>query len=165
MDKIKEQANVVSQLVFSNETGDIYKKTLTRSWDIIRETGLLFWLVICLTFVGGEWFYRNSVQLGRNARTWYTNLSEKGVATDEAQSMGTTGQALLDTVQSGTTYLLSQARKQLGIKEPEPMSTPTTSVASASMPPIVEPPQSTVHPTHPAEITPATDSTDLDETL
>ncbi|PSR17689.1 hypothetical protein C8255_11385, partial [filamentous cyanobacterium CCP3] len=65
MDKIKEQANVVSQLLFSAETSDIYKKTLTRTWDILREVGILLWLVICLTFVGGEWFYRTAVGLGQ----------------------------------------------------------------------------------------------------
>ena len=77
MDKIKEQATIVSQLLFSGDTGEIYTKTLTRTWDILREIGLLLWLVICLTFVGGEWFYRTAVGLGRSARTWYIGLSEK----------------------------------------------------------------------------------------
>ncbi|PSN11143.1 hypothetical protein C7293_25390 [filamentous cyanobacterium CCT1] len=121
MDKIKEQANVVSQLLFSAETSDIYKKTLSRTWDILREVGLLLWLVICLTFVGGEWFYRTAVGLGRSTRAWYTNLSEKDPAAD-AQPITSTGQALLDTVQSGTSYLLAQARQQLGIPQPEPLA-------------------------------------------
>ena len=119
MDKIKQQANTVSQLVFSAETGETYKKTLSLTWDILRETGILIWLVICLTFVGGEWFYRNSVKLGRHTRLWYNSLGEKTEAS-EAEAAASTGEALLASVQSGTSYLLSRARQQLGIPEPEP---------------------------------------------
>ncbi|NMF85356.1 hypothetical protein [Nodosilinea sp. P-1105] len=122
MDKIKEQANQVGQLVFASDTGELYKKTFIRTWEILKETGILVWLVICLTFVGAEWFYRTSVGLGRNARIWYNGLGEKAEKS-EAQSAASTGQAVLDTVQSGATYLLSQARKQLGLKDPEPLPT------------------------------------------
>ena len=136
MDKIKQQANTVSQLVFSAETGEAYKKTLSLTWDILRETGILIWLVICLTFVGGEWFYRNSVQLGRNTRDWYNNLGTKAEGS-ETQSAASTGEALLTSVQSGTSFLLSRARQQLGISEPEPPSQPQ---APNPKPPAVEPP-------------------------
>ncbi len=121
MDKIKQQANTVSQLVFSAETGETYKKTLVLTWAILRETGVLIWLVICLAFVGGEWFYRSSVKLGRDARAWYNNLGEK-VEGSEAENAASTGEALLTSVKSGTTYLLSRARRQLGIPDPEPVS-------------------------------------------
>jgi hypothetical protein len=170
MDKIKEQANIVSQLLFSTETGDIYTKTLTRTWDILREVGLLLWLVICLTFVGGEWFYRTSVDLGRSARTWYSGLSEKG-SDAEPQSIAATGEALLDTVKSGTTYLLGQARQQLGLPEPEPAIPPAPSVTpplptpveppSPSGPPApVEPPIPTEPPSPTATILPAAEDED-----
>jgi len=123
MDKIKQQANTVSQLVFSAETGETYKKALGLTWDIVRETGILIWLVICLVFVGGEWFYRNSVQLGRNTRLWYEGLGENA-ANSEAESAASTGEALITSVKSGTTFLLSRARQQLGMPEPEPMAGP-----------------------------------------
>ncbi|TVQ11116.1 MAG: hypothetical protein EA368_06100 [Leptolyngbya sp. DLM2.Bin27] len=135
MDTIKEQANVVGQLLFSGETGEIYKKTLTRTWDILREVGVLLWLVVCLTLVGGEWFYHTAVGLGRSTRTWYAGLGEQSPSTD-AEPVAATGQALLDTVQSGTSYLLAQARQQLGIPAPEPQPTPAPPVAS---PPVEAP--------------------------
>jgi hypothetical protein len=142
MDKIKDQASVVSQLVFAGETGEIYKKMLSRTWDILRETGILLWLVICLTFVGGEWFYRNSVSLGRIARTWYANLSTKS-ADAESPSMEATGVALLGSVKSGAVYLLSQARQQLGLPDPEPTA-PVAQANSGAPPappaPVVDPP-------------------------
>ncbi len=142
MDTIKEQANIVSQLLFSADTGDIYKKTLTRTWDILREVGLLLWLVVCLAFVGGEWFYRTAVGLGRSTRAWYIGLSEKDAST-EPQSITSTGQALLGTVQSSTSYLLAQARQQLGISEPEPLPAAPSVPAPPVTPPFptpIEPP-------------------------
>ncbi|MGB3200374.1 MAG: hypothetical protein WBA99_05700, partial [Nodosilinea sp.] len=51
------------------------------------------------------------------------------------------GKALLETVQSGTSYLLHQARQQLGIPTPEPLSPtlPPPPVAPVASSP-VEPP-------------------------
>jgi hypothetical protein len=134
MDKIKQQANIVRQLLFAGDTAQIYQQTVTRTWDILRETSQLIWLVICLTFVGGEWFYRRSVGLDRDARTWYNGLTTQATIPGESQSMETTGQALLDTVQSGAHYLLSQARKQLGLQEPPaPPASPAAPPAPKSL--------------------------------
>jgi hypothetical protein len=137
MDKIKNQANVVSQLIFSSETSNTYRKTLLITWNILRETGILIWLVLCLTFVGGEWFYRTSVSLGRNARVWYNNLGEKAESSDPTETASSIGEAVLDTVKTGTSSLLSQARQQLGMKEPAPMPPPAPKAAKPS--PAVEP--------------------------
>jgi hypothetical protein len=139
MDKIKDQANIVSQLLFANDTGDIYKKTLTRTWDILREVGILLWLVLCLTFVGGEWFYRTSVGLGRSTRAWYTELSQKDSSV-EAQPITSTGQALFDTVKSNTSYLLAQARQQLGLPEPPPPDPVAATPAPKPVAPVAPPP-------------------------
>ena len=139
MDKIKDQANIVSQLLFANDTGDIYKKTLTRTWDILREVGILLWLVLCLTFVGGEWFYRTSVGLGRSTRAWYTELSQKDSSV-EAQPITSTGQALFDTVKSSTSYLLAQARQQLGLPEPPPPDPVAATPAPKPVAPVAPPP-------------------------
>ncbi|MBE9136048.1 hypothetical protein IQ254_02325 [Nodosilinea sp. LEGE 07088] len=170
MDKIKEQASIVSQLLFSADTGDIYKKTLARTWDILREVAILLWLVICLTFVGGEWFYRTAVGLGRSTRTWYIGLSEKDPSAAPA-SMASTGQALLNTVQSSTAYLLSQARQQLGIPESEPKPSvaaeppaqPAPVVAPVAPPPAPEPPVSAPEAT--ASAVPPTADADADADL
>lgn len=174
MDKIKEQANAVGQLVFSSETGDLYKRTLTRTWDIIRETALLLWLVVCLTVVGGEWFYRTSVGLGRSARDWYTTFSEKSTATTEAQPLGSTGEALLGMVKSSTSNLISQARKQIGLPAPEPTA-PAAATPKPAAPPAAPPaaaPPAAAPSTPPASFssgfgasTPASPSTDLDADL
>ncbi|MFZ4675198.1 MAG: hypothetical protein ACOYM4_05785 [Nodosilinea sp.] len=145
MDKIKDQANIVSQLLFANDTGDIYKKTLTRTWDILREVGILLWLVLCLTFVGGEWFYRTSVGLGRSTRAWYTELSQKDSSV-EAQPITSTGQALFDTVKSKTSYLLAQARQQLGLPEPPPPDPVAATPAPKPVAPVA-PPYAPVAPT------------------
>ncbi len=164
MDKIKEQANIVSQLLFTGDTGEIYAKTLSRTWDILREIGILLWLVICLTFVGGEWFYRTAVGLGRSTRTWYIGLSEKSPTT-EPQSMTSTGQALFDTLQTSTAYLLAQARQQLGIPEPEPKPTPAaTTPPPPSQPPAIPAPAAAVDPVVPsAAAAPAAEDGDEDD--
>lgn len=144
MDKIKDQASKVSQLLLAPETGATYTRTLTLTWAILRETGLLVWLAICLVFVGTDWFWNNSIQLGRKARVWYNGLSEKADETT-SQPLGTTGQSLLEVGRSGANYLLTQARAQLGIKEP-PASVASTS-GSTSGPTLAPKPTPVATPT------------------
>jgi cytoskeletal protein RodZ len=129
MDKIKDQASRVNRLVFSANTGATYKKTLTLTWDILRETGILLWLTICLVFVGIEWFWKNSVALGRQARDWYEDFNQPSVG--EPKSAEAMGQSALAAVSAGTESLFSQARKQLGIEDP---TEPTSSALSTSPP-------------------------------
>lgn len=156
MDKIKEQANRVFELVFTGDTAQIYQKTLTRSWDILRETGILIWLVICLIFVGGEWFYRNSVQLGSQTRAWYQQVTENSGISSEgpSPSVGSTGQALLGSLQSGALYLLDQARQQLGISDP---------TAAPPTPPAEFKPEVPTPPSQPPEVVKPTSTSSLED--
>ena len=156
MDKIKEQANRVFELVFTGDTAQVYQRTLTRSWDILRETGILIWLVICLIFVGGDWFYRNSVQLGSQTRAWYQQVTESSGASGEgpSPSVGSTGQALLDSLKSGALYLLAQARQQLGITAP---------TAAPPTPPSDLTPEVPSPPSQPPEVAKPTPTSSLED--
>jgi hypothetical protein len=156
MDKIKAQTNKLGEILLAPETGAAYTKTLTLTWTILRETGILVWLVICLAFVGTDWFWNNSIDLGRKARVWYNGLSEKAEDT-ATQPLGTTGQSLLEVGKSGTAYLLAQARKQLGLKEevngsvatppkPAPVATAPTPAPVAAPTAVAEPPVPAVVP-------------------
>ncbi|MBD0336115.1 MAG: hypothetical protein ICV62_11550 [Cyanobacteria bacterium Co-bin13] len=141
MDRIKNQANKVGQLLLASDTGAAYTKTVTLTWAILRETGILVWLVICLVFVGADWFWNNSIQLGRKARVWYSGFSEKAEGTAN-QPLGTTGQSLVEAGKAGATYLLAQAKQQLGIQQEAPVaSAPSSTPALAPKPVPMDPPQ------------------------
>lgn len=123
MDKIKGQANKVGELLFASETGAAYQRTLTLTWDILRETGVLLWLVICLVFVGGEWFWKSSVSLGKRTRDWYEGLSQP--SDEEPKTMSDLGQSTLSAFTFSAENLLYQAKKQLDIDaEPPAPRTP-----------------------------------------
>ncbi|WP_008309088.1 hypothetical protein [Leptolyngbya sp. PCC 6406] len=165
MDKIKTQASKVGELLFAPDTGAAYKKTLTLTWDILRETGLLLWLVICFVFVGGEWFWNSAISLGQKGRTWYEGLSQE--TTTEPKSAGEIGQSLLVAGENSAAFLLYQAKKQLGIDaEPPQPKVPAPPQASAPKPPTAAtvssaPVSSTVDmPTAPAPTAPAPTAVD-----
>lgn len=120
MDKIKIQSNKVGELLFASTTGEAYKKALSLTWDIVRETGILIWLVICLVFVGAEWFWKNSISLGSSVRAWYENVSTP--KSEEPQSANAISQSLLSALGSGTDNLLYQAKQQLGMDAKPPAS-------------------------------------------
>jgi len=138
MDTIKEQASKVSQLLFAAETAATYQKALRLTWDILRETAVLLWLVFCLVFVGADWFWRTAVRLGRQTRNWYENVTSPDAQDKSLQGMG---QAVVSAGQSSASFLLSKARQRLGIKEPEPLPEPVAKAPPAAPP--QEPPQAT----------------------
>ncbi len=122
MDTIKTQANKVSELVFSADTGATYRKTVILTLNILRETGILLWLVICFVFVGGEWFWKNSIRLGSKARSWYDGLQTQSA--EESKSASEMGQSALTAIKSSTETLLYKAKQQLGIEATPPASKP-----------------------------------------
>jgi len=133
MERINAQARKVGTLMFSASTGAVYKQMLTLTWDILRETATLLWLVVCLVFVGAEWFYRRSVALGRRARSWYNSLGQTSSDT-EARSLSAVGQTMLGAGQAGATFLLTQARRQLDMAEPPASSPEPTATAPTPAP-------------------------------
>lgn len=141
MEKIKGQAGKVGELIFAVDTVTTYKKTITLTWAILRETGVLLWLVICLGFVGAEWFWQKSIVLGQAARTWYEGLKEPG--DEEPKSATEMGQSALSAFSTGADTLLYQAKKQLGIEAEPPAPKPKEAKVKAPPVPTPAPPKPT----------------------
>ena len=137
MDKIKDQSRKVGELIFSTDTGATYSRALNLTWDILRETGLLLWLVICLVFVGAEWFWKTSINLGNNARDWYEGLKQP--SNEEPKSATEIGQSMVSVLTSSTANLLYQAKQQLGIEATPPVQKPATPKANVHPQPSTTP--------------------------
>ncbi len=143
MDKIKMQAAQVWQLITAAETYGVYQSAIALTWKILKEAGLLLWLVICLVLVFSDWFWKTGVGAGRSAREWFTNLQEG--SSDQLASE--TGKALLTVGKSSFLSTLSLAKTQLGIEEetvpevkPEPVATkpPAPAPAAPTTPSVAE---------------------------
>lgn len=141
MDKIKAQADKLWQLISNPSTGAAYQQTLALTWTILKETGLLLWLIICLVLVLGDWFWQYSFTTGQNTRTWLNQLQTKSAiatANGEGEASGgnfwsETGKSLLTAGQSSVNAALSTAREQLGIAAP-PAPAPTAPAPATPKP-------------------------------
>ncbi|MCG8366914.1 MAG: hypothetical protein MJA27_26725, partial [Pseudanabaenales cyanobacterium] len=114
MDRIQAQAAKLWRLFFSSDTAANYQKTLTLTWNILKESVVFVWLLLCLVFVLVDWIWKNSVQLGQNLRNWYDNFDEPS----PNNLLRATGKAVLSAGEVSFSYMLSQAKQQLGIEEP-----------------------------------------------
>jgi hypothetical protein len=148
MERIQSQAARLWQLIFASETAATYQKALGLTWDILRESAQLIWLVLCLVLVLGAWLYDTAVQTGRDLRSWYDQLGQTAEAED-GSVVNSTGKALLEAGQTSAGFLLSQAREQLGIAPP-----PKPAKAIAAQKPKAASPEPT--PAVPATTAPAT---------
>lgn len=156
MDRIQAQANKLWQLIFAAETGQTYQKTLSLTWEILKESAQLIWLLLCLVLVLGTWIGMSTVQTGKNLKIWYQNLSTEVNPSDDGDGsavFNSAGKALLEASSSSVAYLLSQAKEQLGIQD----DIVVKAIEPAS--PTVEPPavdkSSPVEPSTPAAAPPA----------
>ncbi|MBD2464804.1 hypothetical protein H6G89_27765 [Oscillatoria sp. FACHB-1407] len=171
--QISSQASKVWNIVSDPATADVYKRTGSVTWTILRETGILLWLIICLVLVAFDWFWTNSIWAGQRTRAWVNDLTSTG--SDRLPSEA--GKAILTVSKTGFASAIAQAREQLGLPEkktpvldepvvtspkPQLSATPTASGPAAPTTP-VEPVKPSIPtdveqltPSVRAEVTPAT---------
>ncbi len=135
MDRLKAQAAKLVQLLLAADTFAAYQKALQITWEIIKETALLIWLVICLVLVLGDWFWKTATQLGQSTRSWFTNMQE--VSSDQVATE--TGKALLTAGSSTINFTLNKAREQLGLPIPEEPPAPVEVTPPPAPKPVAAP--------------------------
>ena len=150
MDRLKTQASKLWQLISNPATAATYQQTLGTTWAILKETGLLLWLIVCLVLVLGDWFWNASYATGQKTRTWIdemqTSAKEPTTETSSGDLLGKTGKSLLSVGQTSLVAALAAAKGQLGIEPTEapvakpiglippfPKETAPTPIASTSL--------------------------------
>jgi hypothetical protein len=164
--QISSQATKLWQTVSASSTANTYREAATVTWAILRETGLLLWLILCLGLVAFDWFWTNSIDTGRRARAWWNTIDEP--STNRIASE--TGRAILAAGRSSMAFTLAQARESLGLpakqelKRLEPAkaaSAPATVSPDAyraqSVPQPVSPSPKSVSSSEPATVLPSDD--------
>jgi hypothetical protein len=163
MDRIQIQASKVWDLLFDDETANTYQNALNLTGTLIKESALLIWLVICSFFVFGAWFSETSMKTGKSLRDWIDQLGNESGPTADQKPIAETGKSLLETGRTGVSYLINQAREQLGLEPSlietkpavkpaaKPASTPVSAAPSAPAP-STPPTQPTTRPSAVSEI-------------
>ena len=135
--QIQTQATKVWQSIAAPETAATYQKTGAVTWAILKETGYLLWLVICLVLVAGEWIWKTGYRSGYDFREWLNNFERPS----PDRLLSATGQTLLGAGKTSLASVLSTAKDQLGIEAepiPEASALPPT-LASPPTPPFTPP--------------------------
>lgn len=115
MKKLKLKFQVLYQLLFSEETREIYIKAISVTWDILREFFSLIWLLFCSIFLVFFWGGNYSYQAVKNVQSWYSDM-------DEAQKKNIIGSAAGTLKQSlgKSPSLVEIAKSQLDIENDPP---------------------------------------------
>lgn len=118
--QISSQASKLWQTLSAPTTVDTYRNTITLTWQILKETAILIWLVLCLVLVFFDWIGTVAVLTGRNLRSWFASIQE----TETDQIASDTGKALIEASKNSISYAISTARTQLGLPEKQPLPPP-----------------------------------------
>lgn len=120
--QVQTQAAKVWQTITDPSTAATYQKTANVTWVILKETGLLIWLVICLGLVGGEWIWKTGYRTGWNVRGWINSLDKSNTE----NLLNETGKSFLEVSKSAAAAAIATAKEQLGIEsKPEPPLVPS----------------------------------------
>jgi hypothetical protein len=132
--QVKTQADKLWKTITDPSTANTYQNTVKVTWNILKETGLLAWLVVCLGLVLGEWIWKTGYRTGWSVRGWVNNLDKPS----PDKLLNETGKSLTELSKTVAASAIATAKNQLGIESnPEPplvMSAPRSAPTSVSAP-------------------------------
>lgn len=128
--RISLQVRHLWQALSSPQTRQSYRAAAAVTWRILRETGLLLWLLVCLVLVTFDWGIPAAIAAGRTSRSAVAQLGNLQTETLAAD----TKQALLTAGKAGLANTLVQARSQLGVASLPESATPAATVSPATAP-------------------------------
>ncbi len=127
MNRIQAQWSKLWQLLTAPETGKTYQQAGALTGDVLKETGTLFWLVLCVFLVGFEWFWKFSIQSGRDFRDWLDNMEK----TSPERIVSEASKAIANIGKTSLSSTLSQAKKALGLPESSAPTAPAPAPVAA----------------------------------
>lgn len=145
MDRIRDQAAKLWQLLSSPQTAETYQSASSLTGTIFKELGILLWLLICLLLVVFDWAWHASFQAGYQVRSWINSFD----SSRSEQLVPETGKALLEAGKNSLNFTINQAREQLGLPlnlqarqpEPEPIAAQPLKATETPKSIKLEPPQ------------------------
>ncbi len=158
MDRIQKQASDLWELLFDEETAQIYQSALNLTGKILLDIAQLIWLSICSVFVFAAWFSDASVKAGNSIRAWVDQQTGDTAPAGESKPLSEKGKDLLDASRVTTVKLLNKAREELGL-EAEPLPKPTAEKTAKPLPAPSSAPTAS-----PATLSPETSKTTVTKT-
>jgi hypothetical protein len=105
------QATKLGKLISDPGTLGSYQQTLAVTLTILKETVVLAWFFLCLALVAIDWFWHRSIATGQQTRTWLSSLQ----TVDSNDIPNQVSQGMLTAGKSGISYVVAQARDQIGL--------------------------------------------------
>lgn len=130
MNRLKEQFQKLWATLTGEETLPTYRQALDLTWQILKETLILLWLVLCLVVVAGEWVWNGAIALINQSKT----VLEKAKETSSDQMVTDTGKALLTASTDSVAFAIDRAKEQLGLPV-QPRVKPAAPTPSSAAPP------------------------------
>jgi hypothetical protein len=133
-----DQVNVWWKTISDKDSLGTFQKTILFIWNILRETGRLLWLVLCLGLVLITWIWTSSKTSSQKLQAWYESIPEP----KSEHVWAEVSQFLVSTSRTTATNIMSQAREQLGLptEAPTPVVKAVTSAPPAAKPTAVTSP-------------------------
>jgi hypothetical protein len=131
--QLTDQIKVWWKTVSDKDSLGTYQKTIQTTWSILRETGRLIWLVLCLGLVLVTWLWTSSKTSSQQLTNWY-----EGIPEPKSENLWTEVSQFLKSASQGTaSKVMTQAREQLGLSAPAPA--PVTGAVAAAPVPVAVP--------------------------
>ncbi len=170
---LEAQTKIWFQTISSEETVAAYQRVVQSliaavqslwdalgvSWNILKETGKLVWLFICLGLVAFDWLIDGVKQLIEKTK----GLSQQTSNVNSETYFADMSKALLEAGKTGAVQAISQAREQLGLPKAERPTTAAKISAPNAPNPAAPNPAASTSPSLPKVEAPGVEETTTED--
>jgi hypothetical protein len=114
---ISSQVEKLRQVVLQRDTIESFQQSIGLLFTVLRETALLLWLVLCFSIVALTWLGEKAITSGRSLKIGLTELQENSRGQDPGELLSNTSRSVLLTSRSAASYLVTQAKQQVGLSD------------------------------------------------
>lgn len=111
------QLNKLRQIIFTRDTALTFSQSIRLLFTLLKESLVLLWLALCYTLVALGWLGNKAIQSGQVTQKWVSTLRETSREQSPGEVAAETGRTVLDGSKVAIDYVMTQARKQVGLTD------------------------------------------------
>ncbi len=109
------QLNKLQELVFNRESALTFAQSIRLMATVVKEFATLLWLTVCYGLVALSWLGNWAVQSGQQAKGWWIEFKQRRSQQSTTEIAAETGKSVLHRSHAIVSYVVRQARKQVGL--------------------------------------------------
>ncbi|MGV0024903.1 hypothetical protein [Phormidesmis priestleyi] len=113
------QLKKLRQIAFTRETALTFTQSIYLLFTLLKEALVFLWFALCYGLIAFNWLATKALHSGQRAKNWFSALSETKRDKSTAEVVAETGKLIVMGSKAAIAYIMTQAKKQVGLLNKE----------------------------------------------